>query len=386
MPLRLEKSDRRLLLYGAAILVPVIVATMLLTSTEEEAGFPSSYVTQPGGAKGAYLLLGELGYRVERWERSPSDLPSDATGSTLVLALPLRSPSTEEKEALHLFLSRGGRIVATDFNSSRFLPDAEIDFEPLVIPVGKRYEPQLVTSLTQGGAIRMSPDSYWKRSSTGYLTHYSDEGRPIVVSYRVGKGEVIWWASSMPLSNAEIAHVGNLALLLSSVGDSGNTHVYWDEYFHSDQSPLAYFGTRPIVFALLQGGFVFLALLLTYSRRNGPIYPPNEPSRLSPLEFVETLGGLYRQAKATRVALEVPYARFRLLATRQLGLKRDVPVADLARAVRNRLGYKDDSLQDLLQAIERALYDPELQESKALELAQQLSFHAQRLQNISHPQ
>src|SRR5262249_23871212 len=121
-------------------------------------------------------------------------------------------------------------------------------------------------------------------------------------------------------------------------------------------------------------------------RRNGPVYPVNEPSRLSPLEFVETLGGLYLQAKATRVALEVPYARFRALATRQLGLRADIPAPDLARAIRSRLGYKDDSLRDLFQTIEATLYDPELQEATALQLAQQLSLHTRRLRLISRPQ
>ena len=382
MPLKLEKSDRRLLLGAAVVLAPVILATVLLTSTEQDSGIPSSYSAQSRGAKGAYLLLGELGYRVERWQRPPSDLPVEATHCTLVLALPLQPPSKEDKDAIGLFLSRGGRILATGSTSGQFIPQAETERELLVMPAGNLYQPQLVTALTHGGAIRMSPEAYWKKSSTDYLVHYADAGRPIVVSYKVGKGEVIWWASSMPLSNAEAAQAGNLALLLGSVGDPGNTQVFWDEYFHTPRSFTAYLGTRPIFFALLQGGIVFLALLLTYSRRNGPIYPPNEPPRLSPLEFVETLGGLYRQAKATRVALEVPYTSFRMLATRQLGLKRNIAAVDLARTVQNRLGYKDDHLKDLLQAIEHALHDPDLQEGRALELAQQLSFHTQSLQHI----
>jgi hypothetical protein len=387
MPLTLDKSDRRLLLYAAAVLLPVLVATALATATEEDSGIPSSYSAQPRGGKGAYLLLGELGYRVQRWDRPPSMLPAEAANHTLVLALPRHSPSQEEKEALRLFLQRGGRILATGFTSAQFLPGAEADFEPLVSPVGKEYQPQLLTSLTRGGAIRMAPGAYWKKASTDHLVHYADEGRPILVSYKVGPGEVIWWASSMPLSNAEIAHAGNLSLLLNSLGDARSTHVYWDEYFHSDRKTLwSYFRTPPIMFGLAQGGLVALALLLTYSRRNGPIYPVNEPTRLSPLEFVETLGGLYRQAKATRVALEVPYLRFRTLATRQLGLKSDIASHDLARAIRNRLGYKDDSLQDLLQAIESALRDPELPEARALGLAQELSLHTHRLQLISHPQ
>jgi len=387
MPLRLEKSDRRLLLYATAVLLPVLVATALSTATEQDSGIPSSYSAQPRGAKGAYLLLEELGYGVERWDRSPSMLPAEAANHTLVLALPLNSPSKEDKEALRMFLSRGGRIIATGFTSAQFLPDADTDYEPLVSPVGKEYQPQLLTSLTHGGAIRMAPGAYWKKASTDHLTHYADEGRPIVVSYRVGPGEVIWWASSMPLSNAQIAQTGNLSLLLNSLGDARSTHVYWDEYFHSDRKTFwSYFRTPPIILGLAQGGLVVLALLLTYSRRNGPIYPVNEPSRLSPLEFVETLGGLYRQAKATRVALEVPYLRFRTLATRQLGLKGDIASNDLARAIRTRLGYKDDSLQDLLQAIESALRDPELQEAKALGLAQELSLQTHRLQLISRPQ
>jgi hypothetical protein len=386
MPVKLDKSDRRLLLWAAAILLPVLVATALSTATEQDSGIPSSYSAQPRGAKGAYLLLEELGYRVERWNRPPTALPIDASHSTLVLALPSRLPSSEEKGALRLFLNRGGRILATGFTSSPFLPDAAIDPEPLVSPVGRDYQPRLVTALTRGGTIRMAPGAYWSRASTDHLVHYAEEGRPIVVSYKVGEGVVVWWAASMPLTNAEINEVGNLALLLNSLGDA-STHVYWDEYFHNEPvSLVSYVGERPIYSALLQAAMVVLALLWTYSRRNGPIYPLLEFSRLSPLEFVETLGGLYRQAKATRVALEVPYARFRTLATRQLGLKNDIPGADLARAIQNRLGYKDDKLQDLLQAIESALYDPELTEPKALDLAQQLNLHAHKLQLVSHPQ
>jgi hypothetical protein len=387
MPLKLDKSDRRLLLYSAAVLLPVIVAIALFSATEQDSGIPSSYSARPRGAKAAYLLLGELGYKVERWDHPPSMLPVEVANHTLVLALPLRSPSKEEKEGLRLFLHRGGRILATGFTSAPFLPDAETQSEPLVMPVGKEYQPQLVTSLTRGGAIHMAPGAYWKKASTDHLVHYADENRPIVVSYKVGRGEVIWWASSMPLSNAQISEAGNLSLLLNSLGEANSTHVYWDEYFHGDEKTVgSYIWSKPIILGLMQGVIVFLALLLTYSRRNGPIYPVNEPSRLSPLEFVETLGGLYRQAKATRVALEVPFARFRTLATRQLGLKNDLASNDLARAIRNRLGYKDDSLQDLLQAIESAVHDPDLQEARALDLAQQLSFHTQRLQLISHPQ
>jgi hypothetical protein len=309
----------------------------------------------------------------------------------LVLANPSRPPSHEEKDALQSYLSHGGKILITDFAADFYLPHGESQREVMVDPVAREYQPQLVTSLTRGGAISMSPTAYWKRCSTNCLVHYADSrfgsARPIVVSYQVGKGQVIWWAASTPLSNGGIAHSGNMELLLNSIGPVDGNHVLWDEYFHSSQRTAAsYLQEMPVLFGLAQGAFAVLALLLTYSRRNGPIYPADTPSRLSPLEFVETLGGLYRRAHVTRAALEVPYSRFRMLAARQLGLKTDIPAPDLARAIGNRLGYKDDSLQDLLVRIETALYDPELQEAAVLELVQQLHFHARRLQLISFEQ
>jgi len=328
--------------------------------------------------------LQDLGYKVERWERSPSDLPVDASNTVLVLARPFRFPSPAEKNALQIYLSHGGKVLATGNTAEMYLPQADTDREPLPSPSWKDYQPQLLTPLTRGGAIKMSPTAYWHNASTAALAHYSDESRPIVVSYKVGKGEVIWWGGSTPLTNAAIGSSGNLALLLNSLGDASEVHVYWDEYFHGYRSSVwSYFrGSPPIMYALLQCLVVFVLLLFTFSRRNGPIHPWSEPVRLSPLEFVHTLGNLYRRANATHSALEVPYIRFRTLATRQLGIKTDVPAADLARAVRSRLGYKDDDLDKLLQQIESALYDPVLAEARALELVQQLSRHVQNLKLI----
>jgi hypothetical protein len=229
----------------------------------------------------------------------------------------------------------------------------------------------------------MSPGAYWKDSSTGVLVHYADENRPIVVSYKVGQGQVIWWAASTPLTNAAINKSGNAALLLNSLGSAAQVQVYWDEYFHGYQSSFSgFFFEKPVFFGFLQCVFVFLALIFTFSRRSGPIHPLPEPSRLSPLEFVHTLGRLYHRAHAAHSALAVPYARFRSLATRQLGISPDAPAAELARALKARLRYKDDTLDGLLEQIENALRSPELSEKWALALAQQLARRTQDLKLI----
>ncbi|HLW51229.1 MAG TPA: DUF4350 domain-containing protein [Candidatus Angelobacter sp.] len=384
MPLKFARSDRRLLLWAAAIFLPMMVALAMLSTGEQDTGIPSTYSAQSSGAKAAYLLLQDLGYKVDRWEQPPAELPVEAKNTVLVLAGPVNNPSPEERAALKLYLTRGGRILATGGNADLYLPEAQTMRELAPSPLPHLYHPQLVTALTRAGDIRMSPTSYWKECATACLAHYADESRPIVISESFGEGEFIWWASSGPLSNNGIGSDGNLQLLLSSLGRPQETRVLWDEYFHGfRRSAGSYVLEKPVLFGLLQLGALALAFLVTYSRRNGPIYPSDEPTRLSPLEFVETVGGLYRRAHAVRAALEVPYNRFRIQAVRQVGLKPEITASELARALRNRLGFKDNALEDLLHRIEAALYDPDLTESAALEMVQALNSHARQLQMIS---
>jgi hypothetical protein len=378
--MKIERSDRRLLIWAGAFMFLIVIALTFLSQDEEESGITTTYSAQRSGAKAAFLLLQQSGYKVRRWEQSPSDLPADPAHTVLVLASPFRAPTRDEKNALQTYVDRGGKILATGRSASIYLPQAETENELVPSPVAKEYQPQLLTPLTRGGAIQMSPGAYWKGPATSSLAHYADGDRPIVVSYKAGLGEVIWWGASTPLTNAAIAKSGNMALLLNSLGVPGEAEIYWDEYFHGEQSSLIrYVGDPPLKFGLLQTLLVFLALIFTFSRRNGPIHPLPQPSRLSPLEFVSTLGKLYRRANAVHSALAIPYARFRAQAARQLGINQDVTAADLARALKNRLRYKDDSLAELLQRIEKALRDPELQEAQALELAQQLNRHTHRL-------
>lgn len=378
--MKIERSDRRLLIWAGVFILVVILALTFFSQDEEESGIPSTYSAQRSGAKAAFLLLQQSGYKAQRWEQSPLELPADPAHTVLVLASPFRAPTSDEKNALQTFLDRGGKILATGQGSSIYLPQAETENELVPSPIAREYQPQMLTPLTRGGAIQMSPTAYWKGPATTSLAHYSDGDRPIVVSYKAGLGEVVWWGASTPLTNVAIAKSGNMALLLNSLGNAGDVQIYWDEYFHGEQSSLIrYAGDPPLKFGLLQTLLVFLALIFTFSRRNGPIHPLPQPSRLSPLEFVSTLGKLYRRANAVHSALAIPYARFRAQAARQLGINQDVSAADLARALKNRLRYKDDSLAELLQQIEDALHNPELREAQALELVQQLNRHAQNL-------
>src|SRR5579872_3261435 len=379
----LEKSDRRLLL-GAGVIALAMIALLALGSpAEQDSGVPSTYSSQGHGALAAYLLLKEQGYRVERWERAPQELPSEARHTVLVLASPWGSPDPDEKSALRAYLARGGKIVATGFAASFFVPRVYITPEPLPGAVWKEYQPEVLSPLTRSGAIKMSPEAYWDAALLEELVHYSHEGKGIVVSYRYGQGEVIWWAADTPLTNAGIQESGKLELLLNSLGGKGAT-ILWDEFFHGSRPSVGdYLAIPPLQAALAQCFLVFLAVLLTYARRNAPIRPWNEPSRLSPLEFVHTMGGLYRQAQSARGALEVSYYRFRQLLIQRLGLRSGADPAELAAASRRRMRYHEPGLEDMLRQTEAGLLEPEITEARALDLAQQLNFHARHLRLIS---
>lgn len=382
--MKLDKSDRRLLFWTGLVLLPIIVVLAFLSENEDESQVPSTYSGQSAGAKAAYLFLREEGYNVERWESSPEELPKDPHNTVLVLASPSGSANNSQKAALQIYLSRGGRILATGYSVSWFLPKTDIISEPIPSVVWQEYEPEILSSLTRAGTIRMAPNSHWGDAPNGQLVHYAHEGKGIVVSYRVGEGEVVWWGANTPLTNAGITQPGNLDLLLYSLGASKQTHILWDEYFHFDRPTASYYVWVPAVkWGLVHCGLGLLALLLTFARRNTPIRPMAEPSRLSPLEFVQTLGKLYRRANATRTALEVPYNRFRALLIKRLGLRHDVSSTELLQSASKKLGYQDRDLEETLRRVIQSLNDPEIKEARVLELVQKLNQHCRNLKLIS---
>jgi hypothetical protein len=122
-----------------------------------------------------------------------------------------------------------------------------------------------------------------------------------------------------------------------------------------------------------------LALVFTFSRRSGPIYVPAQTSRLWPLEFVDTLGGLYERAGAASSAVAVSYKRFRALLSRQLGLPSTTTDEELARGAELRLGWKDLGVGELLNQASVATMAPKLRPSEALEIVQKLESQAARL-------
>ena len=133
----------------------------------------------------------------------------------------------------------------------------------------------------------------------------------------------------------------------------------------------------------LQCAVLACAALLTFSRRSGPIRPLRPESRLAPLEFVETLGGLYQQAHAASVAVDVYHNRFQYWITRRLGVASNASPEELDRAVRERWGLDENDFLPTLQAAAAARYRPDLSQNEALTIVQSLYAYATKLKLFS---
>jgi hypothetical protein len=385
----IDPKDRKLLLGALCVFVLLVAAAVILGGQGVSGGsVPSSYSTSSGGAKAAYLVLSQAGYRLRRWERPLDNLPPNSrrnndskagSGPTLVLAEPSTAPTAEEREAVKTFVSTGGRVIATGMFAGTFLPENDSVPDPfgdMTWMKARAISPSLITRAAP--EISMAPQAHWRPFSAAYPL-YSDAAQTRVVKYSYGRGEVLWWASATPLTNAGLKESGNLEFLLACMGDT-KSEILWDEYIHGYRETLASsIAHSPVKWLVLQLTLLALAIVATFSRRSGPVCQPASDVRLSPIEFVETLGGLYEHAGTASVAVDICYQRFRYWLTRRLGVASNISVDDLQHAVRDRWALADDRFFAVLQRCESAKSDPFLQAPVALHLVQELDDYAARL-------
>jgi hypothetical protein len=381
----LDHRDRRLLLITAMLVLCTTVLLVLVHPQEQSDSYiPSTYSTAPHGAKAAYLLLAHLGYRrgyrVERSDGPLDALANAADAHTvLIVAQPTRAPSQQESAAVRRVLARGGRVLAAGFLAAAAVPDENLDNQspPQLVGGICEAEPVGFSTLTSGGKVVMrGVRSVWKLDQPSQRVAFLCAGEGVVVTYPVDKGTVVWWASASPLENQDIAARGSLDLLLNSLQLQQGDRVVWDESLHAGPAaawdPLR---DRVILALIAQLLVVGLLLALARGRRSGPLRPLPAPARSSPMEFVRSLGGLYRSSGANDVPVTVAYERFRGQLARHYGIAaaQTADAATLAATLTERFGVISPSLQRDLEACENAGRLTNLKPRQALALVKALA-------------
>jgi hypothetical protein len=320
--------DRRIVLgiFGA-VLVCIVGVSILSPANDDSDKSPTTYNSGSAGIKAAYLLLGELGYGASRWEAPPEDLKNvDAAETTLILAepyLPVENRKQVQGEIAD-FLSRGGRVLATGQEGAYFLPEAKTAAPTRLYQKLCFSTPEGPGELARAGKVSLADDVRWDAAEPRFRVAQRCGDDAVVVSYKYGAGEAIWWSSPMPLTNRGLKEDASLKLVLASVGGVGR-RVLFDEYFHGEREtlwdtakglPLAQLGWQAVLVAVL--------LVLSCGRRNGPLRGLVRVPRSSPLEFAESMGRLYQRAGATQAATEGARRRLLKFLEDRCGVPREV--------------------------------------------------------------
>jgi hypothetical protein len=383
MPPVISAGDRKILgIAGIAFLMLVILGFFLAPKGQSDSGLATTYSAASDGTKAAYLLLQQTGYHVERWQQPPSALKPDAH-ALLIIADSAVIPNDKQRAAVEHFISGGGRVIATGIRGARFLPEDSSQYNEAPKNPWTEFKALTPSAITRAAPkITLAPVAQWSGNSSIGL--YGDGEQTVVTHYPHAKGDVLWMASATPMTNAGIKEPGNLEFVLAAIGDKRETRVLFDEYIHGYGDSDVAERSHPLITALfLQSLLLAFAAVLTFSRRSGPLRPMPAESRLSALEFVETLGGLYQQAHAASVAVDVYYQRFHYWITRRLGIGNNATPEDLDRSVRERWGLHDDEFLPTLLTAAAARYQPDLAQSEALKIVQSLYSYAVKLKLFS---
>ena len=197
----------------------------------------------------------------------------------------------------------------------------------------------------------------------------------------------MWWASSAPLANGAIGRPKHVELLVNTLGPPGARTILWDEFYHGHtRSFWSYISDTPFFAAITQAlGIVALALF-TYARRRRPIRGRVVEPRTSPLEFVDTMGGLYERARASTSAVATVHAHVRRRLLAALGLPPATDDERLVAAAAERLAFDRAELSSTLSHARAATTDPDLTARQAVPLVAQLQGLAARLERVGKGQ
>jgi len=377
----IDAGDRKILLVAFSILLITIILSVIVSPAEDDSSaYPSPYSTASGGAKAAYTLLSQIGYSVEHWRSAPARLQEHGIKTVLIVAVPTQNATPEDVESIRRYVQNGGRLLAIGPTSFPLLPHSQFaggmpHFQ------WQSFSSLLPNGITRGAPeIMMAPRIYWRRDDSDSQIDYGDSSRGVVVSYRYGKGQIVWWAAADPLTNSGITQAANLQLLLNSVGPTSERTVLWDDYFHEGEVTIAESLLKsPLKWGMAQLGILALAVVFTYSRRHGPLRSLQQPSRLATLEFVETLGGLYQRAGATELPIQVAYERFRHQLHRKLGISMSATSRDIAERLETRTGETAAQIESMLTECESARYTEEIPTDDSLRLVNFLNLLAEKL-------
>lgn len=340
----------------------------------------SSYAPHREGARAAFLVLQQLGYDVNRSFEPLAALKAPPDRTILVIAQPSVNPSEQDSRALRSFIERGGHVLITGVVGAHFLRDLPQRGQPRSSPP-RTHTAAFPGALTAGvPEVELPSAGAVVPGGSPFVAVYGNHADPAVLAARIGSGRAVWWAGSGPLSNAGIDKPGHLELFLNSLGSPTDRIVVWDEFYHGHtRSVWSYLAATPLPSAILQLLAVGSLALFTFARRRRPVWSPAVEPRTSPLEFIDTMGGLYERARTAPAAIVTIRTRVRRLLAEAAGLPASTPDDRLLPIGTERIGLGPEASGIMMRA-DDAASRPDLTSPQALAIARELQSLAVQIQ------
>lgn len=333
-------------LTAAAATVIFLILSLVLASFSSQQNRdvmlrrPSTFFTDPSGARALLLVMQQLLPSAERWRRPLTLLPlpqqPDAP-STLIVAGPVKSISASEADHLGRWIAAGGQLILLSANGwplrqraatddaittekSRATDDSDdIETENFL----SRYAPNLrwtkaekfKTGRANGvsvppGALKLRWRQSFAQTDNAKVVAAADNAA-IAVSIPAGHGRIVAVADPTMVSNGALRRSDNAVWLVSLAAAWGEGKIFFDEYHHgfgekrgTGQLIRAFLMT-PWGWSVLQIAAAGLLYAFAYRRRFGRIFEAPIPERASPLELVNARGGFLQAAAAQGLAAEL---------------------------------------------------------------------------------
>ena len=347
----LRPRELAIIASGLALVIALAVAAAVLAPPSAGNLPPGSSFSYEGeGSAAALQTLTRLGYSVRRSFDPVAALGLDPASVVLVIAEPAEVPTNSDRRALQAMVSAGATVLVTGCGAVPFLTGSDTVAAPSEgVPrsFAARFESPLSAHAPR---ITMRTDCGWWEAGSQYTTLYGDAHGAAVRFKRSGTGTIVWWSGSTPLSNASIEEPGNLELLLNVAGDRSRT-ILWDEFYHGQRRSLySYAKNTPLPWAAAQLALLLVVAAAMFVRRRTPVFVRAPQSRASPLEFVDTMAGLYARAGTAADAVATARLRLRRLLAEATGLAADADDRHLAAAGAARCRVDAAELTAALQA------------------------------------
>ena len=301
---------------------------------------PSTFFTDPSGARALLLVMQQLLPAVEQWRRPLTFLPlphEPGAPSTLIVAGPVKSISVTEADRLGRWLAGGGQLIllaANGWHLRRGAATDEVSATEESRVAGDTDESKFATLLS-----RYAPGLRWAKvgefkTGVGYGTSLpsddimlrwrqgfvrTDDAEVIAradnavlaVSIPIGQGRIVAAADPTMVSNGALRRSDNAVWLVNIAAGWGAGKILFDEYHHgfgekrgTGELMRAFLAT-PWGWSVLQLSAAALLYLFVYRRRFGRISEPPASSRASPLELVNARAGFLQAAAAQGFAAEL---------------------------------------------------------------------------------